>query len=90
MPRPQAQINELHRKADTLEPLFRVSFVRAMKALQAETSINALAMQMGNAKQAQLAIPVARLKTTLQPLVKLVTNAFRQGGKMGQKHVNTL
>lgn len=90
MPRPQNQINELNRKADSLEPLFAVSFVRAMKKVQDMTSINSLAMQMGNARQAQTAIPIHLLKDQLQPLVTQVRSAVKTGGKLGQKHLNKL
>lgn len=90
MPRQSAEIKVIHASADYYEPLFRARYVRAMKALQKKTSINALAMSMGNAKQAKDLIPQADIVKALEPLQKVIRDAFMRGGKLGASHVSEL
>lgn len=86
MPKPPNQ-RALHTSANYYEPLFRARFARAMKQVQKQTSINTLAMSMGNAKQAKDLIPRAVLIKALAPLRKIIRDAYMRGGKVGVEHV---
>lgn len=78
---------ELHASANYFEPLFRARFVRAMKQLQKDTSINHLAMSMGNSRQAKELIPRSAIIKALAPLRKVLRDSFIRGGKVGAEHV---
>lgn len=79
---------ELHSSADYFEALFRARFALAMKDVQAATSINSLAMQMGNARQAKEAIPRKVIEDAINKRCrKVLIDAFMRGGKLGAQHV---
>jgi len=91
MPRQPKEIQIVHASADYYEPLFRARFVRAMKKLQVETSVTALAATLGNAKQARNIIPRKKIEEALtQSVKKVLRDAFMRGGKLGAEHVKDL
>ncbi len=78
----------LHVSADYFEPLFRAKLYRAFKQVQSQTSINALAMAMGNLRQAKDTIPRNALEDAITSAVKRVLiDSFTRGGKLGAVHV---
>lgn len=90
MPRQPHEIQVVHASADYYEPLFRARFVRAMKLLQAQTSINSLAMSMGNVRQATDLIPRSAITKALEPTKKVIRDAYRRGGRLGADHLKEL
>lgn len=90
MPRQPKEITLVHRSADYYEPLFRARFVRAMKSVQKQTSINALALSMASLRHAASQIPKEKLEEALTKGVKtIIRDAFMQGGKLGAEHVRS-
>ena len=90
MPRQPQEIRVVHASADYYEPLLRARFVRAMKAVQRQTPINSLALSMANARQAKNTIPKAVLEQALEPLKKVIRDAYMRGGKLGADHLRKL
>lgn len=80
----------LHKAADYFEPLIQVRFRKAMQALRKKVSINALAMSMGNVNQAKSVVTRKLIETELQPLRRILHDAFRKGGRVGADVVNKL
>lgn len=90
MPRQPSEIKVVHSSADYYEPLFRARYVRAMKQLQKSISINDLAMSMGNAKQAASMVPRSAIVKAMEPLRKVLRDAFMRGGRLGADHMKDL
>lgn len=77
----------IHKAADYYEPLLRARIVRALKAIRAGVSINALAMSMGNATQAGDMIPRKKIEAALASASNVIKDAVGQGGKIGAAKV---
>ncbi len=79
----------LHSSADYFEKLLRARIYKAMLQIQKDTSINSLAMVMGNSRQAKDIIPRKRIEAALNAACKKVAvDCFMRGGKLGGQHVN--
>lgn len=87
MPRQPKEIRVVHASADYYEALFRARFVKVMKKLQSTVSINALALSMGNVRQAQSIVTRAEILKALMPLKKILADSFMKGGRIGADHV---
>jgi len=88
MPRQPKEIKLVHGSADYFEPLLRARFVRAMKEVQSQVSINTLAMSMGNVRQARDVVSRALIERSLnKALKKVLKDAFMRGGKLGAEHL---
>lgn len=91
-PRPQKskEWKQVHASADYYEALFRARFVRAMRKVREQTSINELAMLMGNKRQVKDVIPRARILEALGPCETVVKDALVKGVRLGTQKVNDL
>lgn len=91
MARQPEEIKIVHAAADYYEPLFRARFVRAMKTVQKQVSINNLAVSIAsNARQAKDAIPRKIIIDALnKEAKKVIRDAFMRGGKLGADHVHS-
>jgi hypothetical protein len=78
-------MNEMDAAAGHFETLLQQRFLKAMKQLQAETSINELAILIANKKP--VVIDSKRIKELMGPISKAMLDAFRHGGKLGAKKV---
>lgn len=87
MPRQPKEIQVVHASADYYEPLLRARFVRAMKKLQLQTSINQLALSLTSVTNAQSVIPTSSVEAALVPLKKVLIDAYMRGGKLGAAHL---
>jgi hypothetical protein len=83
----------VHEAADRHEAALRVRFVRAMKKLQADTSITELgamlALGHGRAVGA-MHVPKAKITATLEPVKTVVKSAVRRGGRLGADQLNNI
>lgn len=86
--RNESEWKAIHRSADALEPSLRARFVRAMKQLQKETSINELALLIANKKP--VVIDRNRIRELLAPVTSVTKEAFKRGAKVGAGKVNQL
>lgn len=77
----------VHASADYFEALFRARFAKAMKQLQTQTSINALAMALHNLRHATGVVDRKALEKALEPLRPVLRDAYLRGGKLGALHV---
>ncbi|HUW57081.1 MAG TPA: hypothetical protein VMZ92_10630 [Planctomycetota bacterium] len=87
MPRQPAEYVDLHKAADYFEPLLRVRFIRAMKAIQASVGINALALSIGNPRQAANLVSRDAVVKAMGPVMKVIRDSLRHGGRLGAVRV---
>jgi hypothetical protein len=80
----------VHSSADYFEALFRARFVKAMKQLQKQTSINALAVAMHNLRSATQMVDRKALEKALSRYDLFVIQAFMRGGKLAAQHVKDM
>lgn len=84
----KTQQRAVHGSADYYEALFRARFVRALKRLQQQTSINQLAMALQNSNSiAYPGVDRKAIAAAIAPLQKVIVQAFMRGGKHGASHV---
>lgn len=80
----------IHKAADYYEPLLRARLVRAFKLIRSGVSINALAMSMGNVRQAGDLIPRKKIEAAFAPAARVVYDAVGQGGKIGAAKIDRM
>lgn len=88
--RQKQEQKNIHASADYFEALFRARFAKAMKQLQKQTSINALAMAMHNIRNATQVVDRRSLEKSLEPLRPLLVQAYMRGGKLAAKHLKDM
>lgn len=89
--RPTKEVKAVLSSADYYEPLLRARFVRAMKKLQKETSINQLALAIPHLKRTQHQVVDRKaIEAALEPLRKVIRDAYMRGGKLGAAHLKAL
>jgi hypothetical protein len=76
--------------AEYFKALFRARFVKAMKKLQKEVSINQLALSMHSTRTSAGVITNKQIVDALTPLKQVIKDAYRKGGKLGADHVKAL
>lgn len=84
------QFAAVHAAADYYEALFAARFVRAMKRVQAQVSINDLALSLGNVRQAQRLVTTHMVTDALSSCATVNTKARRKGGQIGAVRVRDL
>jgi len=87
MPRQSQEIKVVHASADYYEALCRARFVKAMRLLQSQTSLSALAMALVSVRRGSNLVDRAEIIKALEPMKQVMIDAFMRGGKLGADHV---
>lgn len=91
MARPPAAYRETHLVADKHEAELRRTFIKAMRKLQADVSVNDLAVMISTGHR-QMVGPLLTPKTKIARLLEtsgnVVKDAVMSGGKLGAAQVN--
>jgi hypothetical protein len=76
---------DVHKAADYFEPKLRMAIVRAMRMLRQQVTVADLA----RAIMLRESHPISRktIELALQPAKKIVSDALRQGGRIGAAKV---
>jgi len=76
--------------ADYYESLFRARYVRALRQLQKDTSINKLAASLNRSSLNRPKLDADALAKAMEPVKQALIAAFMRGGKLGAVHVKDI